>query len=172
MKKVTNKTHKSPLSRQDRNREILEQRRLKAVQLFKKGETPSEVGRILGVSHEGARLWKLAWEKEGIRGLKSKGKPGPKPQLTEAKKEKIQQALLKGPQVFGYATNIWTLKRISEVIKRVAKVKFHPGYVWYILGSMGWSCQKPKVQSKYRNEKKIHTWKKKVWPEIKKRGLK
>jgi len=162
MKKVN---HKSLLSHQE-----LERRRLKAVKFFKQGKNNREISRIIGVSYEAVRLWKISWKKKGIEGLKSKGKPGPKSQLTPTKKEKVRQALLKGPQSFGYSTNIWTLKRITEVIKKVSKVKFHPGYVWYILQSMGWSCQRPKVQSKYRNETIIAKWKKVVWPAIKKGG--
>jgi len=155
-----------------RDRKKLEQRRMKAVKLFEKGENnKSEVARRCGVSHEAARLWCLAWKKQGSEGLKSKGNPGPKPRLTEKKKEKIKQALMKGPQAFGYTTNIWTLKRIAKLIKKIAKVKFHPGYVWYLLGAMGWSCQKPKVQSKQRDEKLIANWKRTAWPAIKKRGL-
>lgn len=160
----------SSLSRQRDRRKALEERRLKAVEYFKKGKTPSEVARILKVSHEAPRLWKIIWEKQGIEGLKSKGKPGPKPRLTETKKKKVQEALLKGPQAFGYTTNIWTLNRITEIIKKVAKVKYHPRYVWYLLGSMGWSCQKPKIQSKQRDEATITRWKQITWPVIKKRG--
>lgn len=162
MKKVV---HKSLLSHQE-----LERRRLKAVKFFKQGKSNTEISRILSVSYEAVRLWKHSWKKKGIKGLKSKGKPGPKPQLTEEKKEKVKQVLLKGPQAFGYSTNIWTLKRITEVIKKVVKVKHHPGYVWYILQSMGWSCQRPRVQSKYRDERIIAKWKRVVWPAIKKRG--
>lgn len=169
MKQITHKSRKSSLSHH-RDRQALEKRRLKAAKYFQAGKTPSQVARLLNVSAEGARQWQLAWQKKGSEGLLSKGRPGPKPALTEAKKEKVRQALLKGPQFFGYSTNIWTLKRVAEIIKRVTKVKFHPGYVWYMLGSMGWSCQKPKLQSRYRNEAAIQNWKKTAWPAIKKRG--
>lgn len=162
MKKVI---RKSLLSRQE-----LEKRRLRAVKFFRQGKIDAEIKRILGVSHEAVRLWRLNWKEKGIEGLKSKGKPGPKPRLTEEKKEKVKEALLKGPQAFGWNTNIWTLKRITEVIKKVAKVKYHPRYVWWILKDMGWSCQRPKIQSKYRDEKMIAIWKRNSWPTIKKRG--
>jgi len=168
MKRANRQSHTSSLSRRDR--QVLEKRRLKAAKLFEKGKTPSQVARFFGVTAEAARLWKLSWQKKGIQGLKSKGKPGPKPRLTEAKKKKVQQALLKGPQAFGYTTNIWTLNRIAKVIKKVVKIKYHPGHVWYILGSMGWSCQRPKIQSKHRNETAINSWKRRAWPAIKKRG--
>lgn len=167
MKKVAFKSHKSPLSRQDRK--ALEERRFKAVEFFKKGKKRKEIVQILGVSREAVRQWYETWKKEGPEGLKSKGKPGPKSRLTEEKREKVKEALLQGPQVFGWTTNIWTLKRITQVIKKVSGIKFHPGYVWWLLKSMGWSCQKPKIRSKYRNEAMIASWKQKTWPAIKKR---
>lgn len=159
----------SPLSRQ-RNREVLEKRRLEAAKLFKKGIKRTEIARIYSVSSEAIRQWREIWKREGIEGLKSKGKPGPKSRLTEEKKEKVKEALLQGPQSLGWTTNIWTLKRITKVIKKIAGISFHPGYVWYILKSMGWSCQKPKIRSRYRDEAAITLWKQKTWPAIKKRG--
>ncbi|PIR71436.1 MAG: transposase [Candidatus Nealsonbacteria bacterium CG_4_10_14_0_2_um_filter_37_10] len=166
------KGRSTPLYHQGkRDRKKLEKRRLKVAKLFEKGEiNKSEIGRRYGVSPEAVRKWYEIWKKKGIDGLKSKGNPGPDPRLTEAKKDKVQQALLKGPQALGYTTNIWTLKRISQVIEKVAKVKFHPGYVWYILKAMNWSCQKPKVQSSKRDEKLIANWKRTTWPVIKKKG--
>jgi len=169
MKKVNLKSHRSSLSRHQ-DRKALEERRLKAVEFFKKGIKRKKIAQILGVSCEAIRLWHEAWKKEGIEGLKSKGKPGPKPRLTDEKKEKVKEVLLQGPQSFGWTTNIWTLKRITQAIKKVTGVKFHPGYVWWLLKGMGWSCQKPRIRSKYRNESMITSWKKKIWPIIKKGG--
>jgi transposase len=160
--------HKSSLAHQKRKE--LEKRRIKGARLLKKGKTKSEVARILGVSPEAVRQWSEILKKEGIEGLKSKGKPGPKPRLTEADKEKIKEAILKGPQAFGYTTALWTLKRITHLIKKVAKVKYHPGYVWYILRSLGFTCQRPKVKNKHCNEAEILAWKRNSWPAIKKRG--
>lgn len=170
MKKVTRKSHKSPLSRQKRKRKALEQRRLKAANLFKKGKAPSEIARIFGVSAEAARQWKVMWQEKGVQGLKSKGKPGPKPRLTETDRDKVEQALLRGPKTFGYATNIWTLKRIAKVIRKVVGIKHGQTQVWRILCAMNWTCQKPKKRVKERNEAVILAWKRNSWPAIKKRG--
>lgn len=147
-----------------------EQRRLKAADLFRQGVQQAEVSRRLKVTRAAACQWYATWQKQGKKGLLCKGNPGPKPRLTEAKKEKIEQALLKGPQVFGYTTNIWTLKRIANLIRKIANVSYHPGHVWKILIAMGWSSQKPETRAKQRDEKAIHYWKEVIWPSIKKRG--
>jgi len=172
MKNTKQKYHKSSLSyHQNRNREFLESRRLKAAKLFKKGKTLSQIANIFEVSPEAVRQWKIIWKKQGIKGLKSKGKPGPNPRLNENQKKKVEQALIKGPRAFGYQTNIWTLKRIAKIIKKTVKVKYHTGYVWHMLRSMNWSCQRPRIQSPKRNEKLIASWKYTTWPAIKKRGV-
>lgn len=147
-----------------------EQRRLRAAEFFRQAVQQVEVGRRLKVTRSAVCQWYAIWQKQGKKGLISKGNPGPKPRLTEVKKKKIERALLKGPKAFGYATNIWTLKRIAKLIRKVSKVSYHPGHVWKILIAMGWSSQKPETRAKQRDEKAIRYWKEVVWPSIKKRG--
>lgn len=169
--KQTNHARTTSLSHRDRK--TFEQRRLKAGKFFKKGLSQAEVAKKLKVSRESARQWYNTWKKKGAKGLKSKGRPGPKSKLTEKKLEKIEQALLKGPQSLGYATDIWTLKRIAQVIKKVAKLNYKTTHVWRILTfSLGWSNQKPETRAKERNEKAIRAWKRRTWPSVKKKPRK
>ncbi len=162
--------HARTISLSQQKRKGLEKRRLKAAKLFQKGKTQSEVARKLRVSPEAARQWYLAWGKQGIKGLLSKGRPGPKSELTNNKLKKIEQALLKGPQSFGYQTQIWTLKRIKAVVKKVTKVSYHESYIWKILvHTLNWSSQKPETRAAERDENAIRAWKQRTWPEIKKK---
>ena len=157
--------HILPSSHRDRT--VLERRRHKAGRLFRKGVSQAEVARRCGVSREAARQWFLLWKRKS---LASKGKPGPKPLLTEAKKKNIERALLKGPMSFGYETEIWTLGRIARVVQRVTKISYHPGHIWYVLRQLNWSCQKPETKAKERDEEAIRGWRKTTWPRIQKRG--
>jgi transposase len=145
----------------------LERRRRKAGTLFAKGIPQAEVARRCGVSREAARQWFVLWKHKS---LASKGKPGPKPRLTEGKKKNIERVLLRGPISFGYETEIWTLERIATVVQRVTQVSYHPGHMWYILRQLNWSCQKPETKAKERDEQAIKSWHKTTWPRIKKRG--
>ena len=77
--------------------------------------------------------------------------------------------LLKGPLAAGFATDLWTLARVAEVIDREFGVRYHPGHVWYILRDMGWSCQKPERRARERDEAAIEQWHAEEWPEAKKR---
>lgn len=162
-----NYARRLPLSHRDRT--ARERRRLKAAKLFAKGQSQAEVARSLSVSREAARKWHDAWKRDGTDALHSAGKPGPKPQLTPEKLKRVEQALLKGPTAYGFATQLWTLDRIATVIQRVAKVSHHPGHVWYVLKAMHWSCQKPETRAAERDEAAIKRWKRSTWPRIKKK---
>jgi transposase len=87
-----------------------------------------------------------------------------------AARQRIEEALLRGPRVFGYATDLWAIERVSAVIKKVARVRYAPRSAWYVLGSLGWSCQKPTARARERDERAIARWRKMTWPAIQKSG--
>ena len=165
---MTFSSHISPSSHL--NTRGLEERRRRAAKLFRKGYSQAEVARHFGVSREAARKWYDTWKKRGWKGLAATEKSGRPPKLTEAKQKKVERALLRGPGSFGYHTDIWTLERITEVIQKVAKVSYHPGHVWRILLSMGWSSHKPETRARERDEKAIKYWREVTWPRLQKRG--
>jgi transposase len=63
-----------------------------------------------------------------------------------------------------------TVSRIGKLIQRLFGVRYHDHHVWWLLGRMGWSCQKPARQAKQRDEAAIERWRKVEWPATK-RGL-
>lgn len=155
-------------SRSRRDRRTWEQRRFTAAALFKKGHTQADVARRLKVSREAARKWHGAWEHGGIRSLKSKGKPGPKPTLTPRKIARIERALTKGPLAYGYHTELWTLERIRRVIEATTGHAYGITHTWRIMTHvLGWTSQKPEARAKERDEEGIRRWKRYVWPQVK-----
>lgn len=159
--------HISSSSRK-RDRQALEKRRIKAIELYQKGRSQYWIAKHLKVSFEAVSNWAELYKKRGAKGLKTLGKPGPKSRLSDFNKQKIKQAILKGPKAQGFATDLWTLERIAKLIKKIAKVNYHPGHVWKILLDLGFTCQKPQIKSKERNEENIKKWKQRVWPQLKK----
>lgn len=154
-----------------RDIKALEKRRGMAGSLFARGVPQAEVARRLGVSRTAVHYWHSEWEKNGLPGLESKrGVFGRTPRLTEAKIKKIRKAIIRGPRKAGYATDLWTLVRITKVIRTVASVSYHPNHVWRILRAMGFTCQKPSTKPKERSEKTIKQWKETEWPAIQKKG--
>ena len=146
----------------------LERRRMRAVRLFEEGETQATVARRLGVSRTTAMRWAEAWVGEGPEGLRAAGRAGRKPRVSSNQLEQVEQALLEGPQAFGYRTELWTLPRVAELIQRITGERYHPGHVWRVMRQLGWSLQKPTTRARERDDEAIGRWVKTTWPALKK----
>lgn len=145
----------------------LRERRERAAKFFQEGLPQAEVARRCGVSRTTAMRWHRAWIKRGKKDLEPLQRGRPK-RLTKAKLERIEKALLQGAQAHGFGSELWTLERVAQVIERVSGVRYHPGHVWRVLRSLGWSLQKPTTRARERDEAEIARWKKTVWPRLKK----
>jgi hypothetical protein len=75
---------------------------------------------------------------------------------------------LQSPTEHGFGTELWTLKRVGAVIERLHGVRFSQAHVWRILGSLGFSAQKPEKRAVERNEDAVRSWKRSTWPALKK----
>lgn len=150
----------------------LERQRFRAIALLDAGYRPGEVARTLGVSPGTVSQWKKMYQRAGPEGLRAKPHSGPKPKLTARQLQRLERLLLKGPCANGYSTDLWTLRRIAELIDKQFGVRYDPSGVWHVLNRMGWSCQKPERRARERNEQAIADWRRKEWPRIKKRSTK
>jgi transposase len=137
--------------------------------LFDQGISAPEVARRMGVARQVVYRWKNAWRKGGTDALASKGRAGPKSKLLPRQTGKLITALLKGPSAHGYKTQLWTLPRVAVLIEKLTGVRYHPGHVWKLMGSLGFSCQRPERRAVERNERAIRRWKQVEWPAIKKK---
>ena len=151
------------------NPKQLEKRRRHAIELLEKGLNLSAVAKKIGCSVSSVSLWREAFDKKGDMGLNAKPASGRPPKLSSRQKRDLAKILLKGAISFGYATDLWTQRRVAEVIEQKFGVHYHPHHVWRVLGSLGWSCQKPEKRARERDEEAILEWKQKRWPHIKKR---
>jgi transposase len=152
--------------------EELERQRFRAVALLEAGHPPSEVAKMLSVSPAALSQWKKIYQRAGPEGLKAKPHPGPKPKLTPRQRQTLGRLLLQGPLAHGYTTDLWTLKRIVEVIEKHFGVRYDPSGVWHVLNGIGWSCQKPERRARERDDEAIARWLPQDWQRIKKRPTK
>ena len=154
-----------------RNFEALEKRRLHAARLLKKGIHEAEVARRVGAHRQSVNRWAKQLKESDVAGLKKAGRAGRKPRLSEKELGDIREALKRGPEALGYETGLWTAWRVADLIERECGVRYHPGHVWKILKQLGWSCQRPTGKALERNEEGIRQWKRKRWPELKKKPV-
>ena len=146
----------------------LEQRRRHAIAMLKQGVTPTTVAKALRTSLVSVGRWRQAAEADGPKALAAKPVPGRPPKLSLAKRQRIVGLLRKGPTHYGYATELWTLARVAEVIENHFDVSYHPSQVWRIMLQLDWSCQKPECRARERDEETIERWRRLGWRRIKK----
>lgn len=154
--------------RAPRHRQALETRRQRAAQLFRRGQRQAEVARLVGVARQTVSRWYHLWRRGGRPALRQAPRTGRPPRLTTVQVRQIQRSLLQGARAHGYPTELWTLRRIADVIARCSGVRYHPGHVWRLLHAMGWSRQRPARRAAERDEGKVQLWLNERWPELKK----
>src|SRR6202171_4541566 len=157
-----------PRVRPRRDFAAMEATRMRAADLFAKGVSQADIGRELGISHQSISDWHKQWLVGGKQALKRTGQPGRPRKVTDAELAKVERALQKGPKANGYPTDLWTLARVAEVIEKTTGVKYHPGHVWKVLRSMGWSRQRPARQAAERDDEAIEQWVNERWARGKK----
>lgn len=154
------------------SRKDAERRRLKAMTLLDRGLTQKQVAQKLGVTPAAVCQWARTRREGGDAALKARPHPGPRPKLDERQVARLEKLLLQGPRRHGYATELWTLPRIGELIEKRFGVTYDPSGVWHLMHRMGWSAQKPERRARQRDEDAITAWRKRDWPRIKKSAKK
>jgi len=75
---------------------------------------------------------------------------------------------LAGALADGFATDLWKLRWVGELIKRRFTRSYSERQVWRILVALGFSCPRPSGRALERNEPAIQRWKQTRWPVLKK----
>jgi len=149
--------------------EVLLARRKQAIKLLlTKKFSLNEVARRIGCSVSSVMRWRDMWNKGGEEGLKVRIASGRPPKLNKKQKAELLRMLMQGPMAFGWNTDVWTTKRVVELIRRKFSVTYHFSQVSRILHAQGWSAQKPERRALERNEAAIREWKTTTWKRVKK----
>lgn len=143
-------------------------RRMRAGRLLLKGKSPAEVAKVVGAPRQTVYRWLGVLREQGIDNLREMSKGG-RPSLMSAEQiAELREALLAGPMANGYATDLWTLKRVRLLIQKRFGIQYSDVNVWRILGALGFSSQKPEKRALERSEEAVRHWKKR-WPGLKKK---
>jgi transposase len=146
----------------------LERRRRRGGRLLQAGVAQAEVARRVGVTRTSVSRWEQRRQEGGIEALRRPKRFGRPRRLSDAQCAQLIQQLKAGALAAGYATELWTLPRIRNLIAERFTVSLTEPSVWRLLRALGWSVQRPTGQARQRDEKAIRTWKAKRWPELKK----
>lgn len=140
---------------------------MKAGRLLLKGVSQSEVARRVKVSPEAVRKWRVKLETHGLDGLVN-GRRGRPAGLDASKRRELAKLLKQGAVMQGFATELWTLPRVAQLIRRHFGLSYSDSQVSRILSAMDWSCQRPTRRALRQDPKAVRQWKTKRWPALKK----
>ena len=150
-----------------RPRRWKEARRLQAWHLKQQGWPQRQIAEALGVSAGAVSQWMTRARQGGLEALRARPSPGAPRQLTPEQLTRLPTLLDSGPAAYGFRGQIWTRKRVAEVMRREFGVVYHPTHVGRLLKAIRWSPQKPMRRARQRDEAAIARWRDDTWPAIK-----
>src|ERR1700730_17565373 len=101
---------------------VSEFRRRRAVELMQQGESKAIISRILGVCRPSLNIW-LRKVNAGVS-LTTKPRGGRPRRLSDKQLVELEESLKKGATAHGWENNLWTSRRVREVIKRSFDIEF------------------------------------------------
>jgi transposase len=143
-----------------------EGRRLRALDLHEAGWTGKRIADALGVTRGAVSQWLKRARDGGREALRRRTAPGATPKLTAAQREQLPKLLAKGAERYDFIGEVWTTKRVAQVIQREFGVQYHPAHVSRLLRQLGWTVQKPVRRATQRDEAAIATWRDQTWPAL------
>jgi transposase len=148
----------------------LEARRRLAVQRVEGGWTQREVAAFLGVHPVTVAKRMARFRDQGAGGLAAEPTPGRPRFLTADQEEQVLGWLADPPTKHGFRTDLWTARRVAELIRTRLRVAFHPHYLREWLRKRNYTPQKPARRAKQRAPEAIAGWLETDWPRIKERS--
>ncbi len=143
----------------------LEARRRLAVRRVGEGWTQKDVASFLGVHSVTVAQHRA----DNDDGLKAKPTPGRPRFLTADQEKQVLGWLAEPPTKHGFDTDLWTARRVAELIHKKLGVRFHPNYLREWLAKRNYTPQKPARRAKQRNPEGLARWVPEDWPRIQKR---
>jgi transposase len=148
-----------------------EARRFQAWHLKQTGWSQRQIAAALGVSAAAVSQWIRRVREGGVQALSHRRPPGAPRRLAAEQLARVPTLLQRGPQAYGFRGQVWTRKRIAEVMRVEFGMVYHPTHVGRFLKALRWSPQKPVRRARQRDEAAIAQWREERWTAIK-RGRK
>ncbi len=147
----------------------LEHRRCLAVRRLLEGVSIQEVAEFLEVEPRSVQRWWSVFSERGWDGLASGGKAGRPRKLTPTQEKIVLRWLQDKPTDFGFDTELWTCRRLAQLIGEEWGIRLHPRYLSTWLRQRDFTPQKPQRVPRERRNEVLAQWLARDWPRIKKK---
>jgi transposase len=139
------------------------------------------IARALGGSEGAVSEWIKRGREGGAEALKTRPRPGATPRLTAAPRAQVPALLARGADAWGVRGDVWTCRRIADVIwrssavrssgvrssaVRSSAVRSSAEHSRRLLQTAGWSGHLPAEHATQRTPQAIEAWYDERWPAI------
>jgi transposase len=147
----------------------LERRRRLGVALHRGGLSIREVGRQLNCAPGSVARWTKMFEEAGDDGLDPIPGAGGTSRLTDARRVELGALLRLGARVNGFPTEMWTLRRVRELIEREFGVRYSISNVHLVMHGLKFSPQKAVRRAREQDEAAVAEFRATTWLAVKKK---
>jgi len=140
-----------------------------ALRRLRQGHSTAEVAAFLEVDPRSVRRWASVCGERGSAGLTARAATGRPSKLDSTQEKVVHRWLAQRPQELGFATDLWTTRRLATLIGDTWGVAFNARYLSDWLGRRGYTPQKPQRVPRERDERLIRGWRRRDWPRIQKK---
>jgi transposase len=144
----------------------LERRRRLAISNLTHGYSVPEVAQMFQVSERAVYGWQAAHRQHGDAGLDAQPPPPRPTRLSPTQERQVLGWFRKSPKSFGFATDLWTGRRVAEVIRRKWGIDFNWRYLLSWLRDRGITPQKPQRVAREADPDAIERWRTHDWPRL------
>jgi len=154
-----------------------EERRLRALALYKKGWQQKLIAEALGVTKGAVSQWvkivKSVPDEPQAQSavLRIKKSTGRKPAIALEDRPKLVTLVLQGAETFGFVGEVWTAARVQSVARRELGIRVGVTTIKKFLHEEGFSVQKPEVKATQQNAEAVARFRTN-WAELKKEQAK
>lgn len=103
------------------------------------GKSSRDVGKIIQCDQKLVLYWKNRYEKEGLEGLKTRSRSGKPTLLSRRQEDKIKKKIAEDNP-----GNLWTTKKVCDLIKKEAGIQYTQRHVQRILHKWNFNLLVPR----------------------------
>lgn len=142
-------------------------KRSDAIAAVRRGERMSDVARVLGIGVSTLFRWLADYRDGGEDALRDGPRPGrPRKVSAEVMQWLYDAVTLGDPRQYQFTFCLWTLGIIRTMLKREWGIELSKSGVSRMMGYLGLSAQHPLYRSYKQDKKKIDTYLKRRFPQI------
>lgn len=78
--------------------------------------------------------------------------------LSAEQRAQIPGLLERGAEAYGFRGDVWTAKRVAEVIEQTFGMRYSRDHVSALLRQLGWSRQRPIARATQRDDTALQQW--------------